>query len=40
MGMDLVGAYVGALRAGQGLSQIDLAAKIGVHERTIRNLES
>jgi transcriptional regulator with XRE-family HTH domain len=39
MGMDLVGTYISTLRSATGLSQPDLAAKIGVHERTIRNME-
>lgn len=38
--MDLVGVYISTLRSANGLSQPDLAAKIGVHERTVRNTES
>lgn len=39
MGMEMVGVYVGVLRRARSLTQPELAEKIGVHERTIRNLE-
>lgn len=38
--MDLVGTYISALRTLTGLSQPELAAKVGVSERTLRNLET
>lgn len=38
--MEMVGAYVSLLRGASGLTQPELAAKIGVSEKTIRNLES
>lgn len=38
--MELVGAYISALRSATGLSQPELALKVGVSERTVRNLES
>lgn len=38
--MELVGVYLSALRSANGLSQPQLAEKIGVHERTVRNLET
>lgn len=38
--MEYVGAYISELRSANGLTQPELAAKIGVHERTVRNMES
>lgn len=38
--MRLVGAYVGALRTANGLTQPELAEKVGISEKTVRNIES
>jgi transcriptional regulator with XRE-family HTH domain len=38
--MEYVGEYVSELRGLRGLNQAQLAEKIGVHERTVRNLET
>lgn len=38
--MELVGEYVSLLRSASRLTQVELADKIGVHVRTVRNLES
>lgn len=38
--MEMVGAYISALRNARGLTQPELAEKIGIHVRTVRNIES
>lgn len=38
--MDYVGVYVAALRDSKGLTQPDFALKVGVSERTVRNIEA
>lgn len=38
--MKLVGLYVGILRVDLGLSQEELAQKVHISEKTLRNLES
>lgn len=38
--MELVGVYISTLRGARGVSQIELADRVGLSEKTIRNIEA